>query len=163
MTPDPITKMRVGISRCLLGDAVRYDGGHKRQATLLETLGPHVEWISACPEVELGMGTPREPIELVATNDGIRMLGVTSGRDWTMPMRSFAAARAAALAALGLDGYVFKARSPSCNIHGLRGLFADAVLSAMPDLPVADEDDLRDADACARFLEHLRTHAAQRS
>jgi uncharacterized protein YbbK (DUF523 family) len=159
MTPDPVVKFRVGISRCLLGDPVRYDGGHKRQPTLLEILGPHVEWVPVCPEVEAGMGTPREPIELVTRAGGVRMVGSVSRRDWTDQMRRFAAPRVEALAALGLDAYVFKARSPSCNVHGLRGLFADAVMTALPHLPVADEDELRDPDACARFLDRVRAHA----
>ena len=153
---DAPARPRVGISRCLLGDAVRYDGGHKRQATLLEVLGPHVEWVPVCPEVELGMGTPREPIELVAQDGDVRMIGVISQRDWTTDMRAFAAPRVASLAALGLAAYIFKSRSPSCNVHGRRGLFAEAVVAALPDLPVADEEDLRDADACARFLARIR-------
>jgi uncharacterized protein YbbK (DUF523 family) len=86
------------------------------------------------------------------------MIGITSRRDWTTQMRAFAGPRVDALAALGIDGYVFKARSPSCNVHGLRGLFADAVVTAVPDLPVADEEELRDADACARFLKRVRAY-----
>ena len=81
---------RVGISRCLLGDEVRYDGGHKRDALLLSTLGALVEWVSVCPEVEAGMGTPREAIDLVESDDGVaagqarvRLLGVRSRADWT--------------------------------------------------------------------------------
>jgi uncharacterized protein YbbK (DUF523 family) len=151
-------KPRVGISRCLLGDAVRYDGGHKRQRTLIDALGPYVEWVPVCPEVEMGMGTPREPIELVMRADNVRAVGVTSGRDWTEPMTSFAAPRADALKALGISGYVFKARSPSCNVHGTRGLFADAVIRAMPGLPAADEEDLRDAAACTQFLQRVRDY-----
>jgi uncharacterized protein YbbK (DUF523 family) len=155
-TPDPITKPRVGISRCLLGDAVRYDGGHKRHPTLVRVLGPHVDWVRVCPEVEMGMGTPREPVELLSRDSEVRMIGVTSRRDWTDAMRAFAAPCVATLQALGLDGYIFKSRSPSCNVHGRRGLFADAVVTAMPDLPVADETELADADACERFLERVR-------
>src|SRR5262245_65127600 len=88
---------RIGISRCLLGDEVRYDGGHKRDAFLVSTFGRFVEWVPVCPEVEIGMGTPREAIHLVASADGapsnaqpVRLLGVRSGEDWTTRMTTFA-------------------------------------------------------------------------
>jgi uncharacterized protein YbbK (DUF523 family) len=163
---------RVGISRCLLGDEVRYDGTHKRASDLIAALGPHVEWVPVCPEVEVGMGTPREPIHLVAREDGVasgqsrvRLLGVTSGRDWTDRMHAWARARSDALRQLGLAGFILKARSPSCGIRGVRidddddagrGLFAQAIVEAMPDLPVADEDDLHDPAARREFLTRVR-------
>src|SRR4030095_6044882 len=114
---------RVGISRCLLGDEVRYDGGHKRDDTLLSALESIVEWVPVCPEVEAGMGTPREAIQLVASDDGVpagsarvRLLGVTSLTDWTQKMNEFSTDRVLALAAQQLDGYVLKADSPSCGL-----------------------------------------------
>ena len=173
---------RVGISRCLLGDEVRYDGTHRRDETVIAWLGPRVEWVPICPEVEIGMGTPREPIQLVKSADGVRsldarvrLIGVESGIDWTGRMHAWAAARAQALVALRLSGYVFKARSPSCGIGDVvirdagddgrgRGLFAEAVIQALPDLPVADEAALTDAPARAIFLERvLRRHAGRSS
>ena len=114
---------RVGVSRCLVGDEVRYDGTHRLDETVIALLGPYVEWVPVCPEVEIGMGTPREPIQLVTSPDGVRSLGervrlvgVTSGQDWTERMHAWARDRARELAALDLSGYVFKARSPSCGI-----------------------------------------------
>ena len=94
---------RVGISRCLLGDQVRYDGGHKYEPSLIETLGAHVEWVPVCPELEVGMGVPREPIQLVAAGDGprVRLVGVDSGADWTDRMQVWAVEKIAALQALG--------------------------------------------------------------
>jgi uncharacterized protein YbbK (DUF523 family) len=182
--------VRIGISRCLLGDEVRYDGGHKWQATLLDVIGPHVEWVPVCPEVELGMGTPREPIQLVAAADDVRLLGVTSRRDWTDAMRAWAADRVRALQALDLSGYIFKARSPSCGVHvdvasGLppspgfggravalraeagsrktgRGLFAQALIDFFPDLPVAEEDDVATPAAAEAFLARARAYRAGR-
>src|SRR4029450_10307902 len=104
---------RVGISRCLLGDEVRYDGGHKRDDTLLSALESIVEAGPACPGVEPGMGTPREAIQLVASDDGVpagsarvRLLGVTSLADWTQTIAEFSAARVRALVAQRLDGYI---------------------------------------------------------
>jgi uncharacterized protein YbbK (DUF523 family) len=172
-------KPRIGVSSCLLGERVRYDGEHKR-AAWLEALTPQVEWVPVCPEVEIGMGTPREPIHLVARPDGVvsmdqrvRLVGVTSGEDWTARMHDWARDRARALAALDLSGYVFKARSPSCGIDGVvvhagdaerqgRGLFAQALIEALPDLPVTDEASLIDEAARRRFLERVLQHHAGR-
>ena len=176
-----IARPRVGISRCLLGDEVRYDGTHRRDETVIAWLGPHVEWVPICPEVEVGMGTPREPIQLVMSIDGarsldarVRLIGVESGTDWTGRMHTWAAARAEELAALGLSGYVFKARSPSCGVGDVlirdaeadnrgRGLFAEAVIQALPGLPVVDEAALADAAVRATFLERVLRHHADRS
>jgi uncharacterized protein YbbK (DUF523 family) len=167
---------RVGISRCLLGDAVRYDGTHKRDDALIGALGRHVEWVPVCPEVEVGMGTPREPIRLVARREGVPsagavvwLIGVSSGRDWTERMHAWARERAHALIPLDLAGYIFKARSPSCGIHGVpvhdgdveregRGLFAQALIDALPDLPVADEEGLADPRAREEFLQRVLNH-----
>ena len=172
---------RVGISRCLLGDQVRYDGTHRRDATVIALLDAHVEWVPVCPEVEVGMGTPREPIHLVTSPDGVpslaslvRLVGVDSGRDWTSRMHAWARERVCELVALDLSGYVFKTRSPSCGIGDVvigdgggerrgRGLFAQALIDALPDLPVADEASLSDAVARARFLERVLHHRADRS
>jgi uncharacterized protein YbbK (DUF523 family) len=167
---------RVGISRCLLGDEVRYDGGHRREATLLEALGPHVEWVPVCPEVEMGMSTPREPIQLVASTAGalsgsrrVRLLGVETRRDWTDVMVDWRGNRLRELSAAMLSGFVLKARSPSCGLDEVpiagsaagasgRGLFAQAVIDMFPDLPVEDEVRLRDADTRAAFLQRVRAH-----
>ena len=176
-------KPRVGISRCLLGDEVRYDGTHKRAGDLLAALSIQVEWVPVCTEVEVGMGTPREPIHLVASlpcrsapgaKAGLRLLGVTSGEDWTERMEAWARQRVEAFRVLNLSGFVLKARSPSCGIrdvpihygppeggHYVRpdpglGLFARALVDTIPDLPVADEDDLADARKCEAFLGQVR-------
>jgi uncharacterized protein YbbK (DUF523 family) len=162
---------RVGISRCLLGDAVRYDGGHKHEPSLIDRLGASVELIPVCPELEAGMGVPREPIELVASAGArrVRLAGVTSGTDWTERMEAWAAERIAALRALGLSGFVLKSRSPSCGPRDVpvrggvasAGMFADALMRALPGLPVEDEERLRDPSARAAFL--ARVAAYQRS
>ena len=166
---------RVGISRCLLGDAVRYDGGHKHNAVLLSALGALVEWIPVCPEVEAGMGTPREAIDLVESDDGVpagqarvRLLGVSSRSDWTETVTTFAAAHVATLA--DLDGYVLKSDSPSCGLHGVRvqgsggvarvgrGLFAEALVQMLPALPVEEETRLGDVAVRDEFIRRVRAH-----
>jgi uncharacterized protein YbbK (DUF523 family) len=150
---------------------VRYDGGHKRDSIVLEMFGADVEWVPVCPEVEVGMGTPREPIQLVARPAGavsagerVRLLGVQSGQDWTREMVEWARRRVRELAALDLSGFILKAESPSCGptsvrvVHGDavtpsgRGLFAQALVEAMPDLPVEDEARLADPEVREAFL-----------
>jgi uncharacterized protein YbgA (DUF1722 family)/uncharacterized protein YbbK (DUF523 family) len=165
---------RVGISRCLLGDEVRYDGGHKRDRWLVETFGPYVQWVSVCPEVEVGMGTPREPIHLVAARDGVpsgehrvRLLGVNTQHDWTRAMDRWRRTRIRELANANLSGYILKKDSPSCGPDGVRvdvgasvtrtgrGLFAQALIDACPNLPVEDEGRLQDPEARDQFVERL--------
>jgi uncharacterized protein YbbK (DUF523 family) len=179
--PNDGGRPRVGISRCLLGDEVRYDGGHKRDATLLSALGSIVEWVPVCPEVEAGMGTPREAIELVASDDGVpagsarvRLLGVTSLADWTQTMKEFSTDRVLALAAQQLDGYVLKADSPSCGLDRIpvhreeevsltgRGLFAEALLRKFPDLPIEEERSLSDRASRERFTARVFEHQRRR-
>lgn len=172
---------RVGISRCLLGDEVRYDGTHKRDDAILRMFGGDVEWVSVCPEVEIGMGTPREPIRLVAKHHGVasldarvRLVGVDSGEDWTERMHAWAHERVRQLKSLNLAGYVLKAGSPSCGIDDVRvehprppdqapvetrtgrGLFAQALIESMPDLPVVDEVQLKDSRMREAFVARVR-------
>lgn len=101
-------KPRLGISACSLGERVRYDGGHKHDCFLTETFGRIVEWIPVCPELEVGMGVPREAVRLVGSSQEPRMIAERSGMDWTDAMNSFAAKRIDDLAALDLSGYVLK-------------------------------------------------------
>ena len=165
-------KPRVGISACLLGECVRYDGGHKRDAVLAETLGPLVQWVPACPEVEVGLGIPRAPIILVGDAKAPRLVVEATGEDLTERMQDYARARLAGLATLGLHGYVLKEASPSCglrgvpvyggdaapNIHGT-GLFAAALVARFPGLPVEEEGRLGDPATRARFLERVFARA----
>jgi len=170
---------RVGISRCLLGDEVRYDGGHKRDALLISTLGALVEWVPVCPEVEAGMGTPREAIDLIESDDGVpagqarvRLLGVRSRTDWTGRLTTWSAERVLTL--IDLDGYVLKSDSPSCGLQGVRvhgtsgvarvgrGLFAEALVQRLPDLPVEEERRLHDASLREDFLNRVLAYRRRR-
>src|SRR5437870_10585264 len=114
----PTAPLRLGISACLLGQAVRYDGGHKRDPFLAEVLGRHVEWVPVCPEVELGLGVPREPIRLEGDPARPRLVAPGSGRDLTESMARLARRRCAELSRLDLSGYVLKTGSPSCGMEG---------------------------------------------
>jgi uncharacterized protein YbbK (DUF523 family)/uncharacterized protein YbgA (DUF1722 family) len=153
--------LRVGVSACLLGEPVRYDGGHKRDAFLTDVLGRHVEWVPVCPEVELGLGVPRPPIDLVDVDGAPRLRVVTTGEDLTDKMRAYAAWRAKGLASLELDGYVVKSKSPSCD--RARGLFAEALAEAMPQLAMEDEARLARASVRAHFVERLLAAARWRA
>src|SRR4051812_42607744 len=158
-------RIRIGISACLLGDEVRYDAQHKRDAFLTETLGPLVEWVKVCPEVESGMGTPREPIRLVAQGTSIHLRGVSSHRDHTASMTAYSTARVAALSHEDLCGYVLKKDSPSCGMTRVKvygdkgrpsregvGLFAQALLARFPQLPVEEEGRLSDPRLRDNFI-----------
>ena len=164
-------KPRVGVSACLLGDPVRYNGEHKRHAWLVDVFGRDVDWVAVCPEVEIGLGTPRETIDLVRGPDGaIRLETTQTHVDLTDRMRRFAAERADAFATLRLSGYVFKADSPSCGPAGVRivgdpmtgrGLFAEAIVARLPDLPVVDERALDAAGGRAAFAARVFAYHAK--
>src|SRR6185369_3700090 len=147
---------RVGVSSCLLGEEVRFNGGHKRYRFLTDELGPHVDWVPYCPEVSIGLGTPREPIRLTA--------------DGRLVNRSGTADHTEAMAALplpdgGLDGYVFKAKSPSCGIRAIPRYGEDGT-GARHDgrgLDVEDEGRLNDAGLREAFCERIFATARLRS
>jgi uncharacterized protein YbgA (DUF1722 family)/uncharacterized protein YbbK (DUF523 family) len=161
-------KPRLGISACLLGHRVRYDGGHKRDSFLTDIFGRYIEWVTVCPELEAGMGVPRETVRLVGPAASPRMVAEKSGKDWTPALTRFAAKRVSELARLDLSGYVFKKDSPSCglervriyNAHNLparngRGLFAAAVTENLPLLPVEEEGRLHDPALRENFIERV--------
>lgn len=168
---------RVGVSACLIGWEVRYSGGAKWTPAVAEALAAHVEWVPVCPEVEMGLGVPREAIELVGPAAAPELVGTESRRILTARLARWAEARLAELDALRLCGWVFKARSPSCGTRAVprrahagaplvadgEGLFARAVRRRWPDFPVVEEEDLADPDARARFLEAVRRVAATRA
>ncbi len=157
---------RVGVSSCLLGEEVRFNAGHKRYRFLTDDLDRYVDWVPYCPEMEIGLGTPREAIRLT-----------TGGR---LVNRGGAADHTAAMAALplpaDLDGYVFKAKSPSCGIRAVPryredgqaagdgpGLYASRVLAAFPLLAAEDEGRLNDPGLREAFVERIFAAARLRS
>jgi FdhD protein len=168
---------RVGISACLLGEPVRYDGRHKRDDGLLDALGAEVDWVAVCPEVEAGFGTPREPMDLVANAGGVALMTISTGRDMTTTMQRYAERRVAELAHLDLDGYVLKSESPSCGINdvplrspdgiGARlhgsGLFAHALMTRLPALPITDERRLQSAGERQAFVARVHAHRRARA
>lgn len=170
---------RLGASACLLGEAVRYDGGHKCCEILRRELAAQVELVPVCPEVEMGLPVPRNTLQLIGRPDRPRLVEGATGIDHTATMERWAAARVAELARLGLDGYVLKSRSPSCGLAGVpvaadpkmarppdgpssaasgAGLFAAALRRALPDLPVCEETWLESPSRRAAFLDQVVAH-----
>jgi uncharacterized protein YbbK (DUF523 family) len=158
-------RIRIGISSCLLGQKVRYDGRHKRDRLLVEAFGRFVEWVPVCPEFEMGLGVPREPIHLVRTGPrAVRLLGVESATDHTAAMRKYARHKLDALAGLELCGYIFKKDSPSCGLRAAPypGLFAAALVARFPDLPVEEEGRLSDRNVREQFIERVFAYARRK-
>ncbi|GAO03819.1 DUF523 and DUF1722 domain-containing protein [Anaeromyxobacter sp. PSR-1] len=166
-------KLRIGVSSCLLGQKVRYDGQHKRDDFLTEVLAPFVEWVPVCPELELGLGVPREPIRLVGRPAAPSLVAERSGLDHTEAMRRFAERRVAELAREDLSGYVTKKDSPSCGMERVRvhpakggpprregvGAFARVLMEAFPLLPVEEEGRLNDPALREGFVERVFAYA----
>lgn len=161
-------KPRIGISACLLGQSVRYDGGHKHDTFLTDTFGKFVEWVPICPELEVGMGVPREAVRLAGNPTDPKMIAERSGRDWTGVMKRYALKRAKELVQLDLSGYVFKKNSPSCGVERVRvytpkgapnkqgrGLFAAAVMEHLPLMPVEEEGRLTNPSLRENFIERV--------
>lgn len=162
------TPLRLGISRCLLGDEVRYDGGHQRDRFLTDALSPYVEWVSVCPEVEAGLGVPREPIRLVGSASSPHVVTLKTGINHTVKMERFSKQRVRALEALNLSGYVFKKDSPSCGMERVRvysphgmpvrsgvGVFARTFMAHFPLVPVEEEVRLNDPIIRENFIERI--------
>lgn len=170
MTPEPAAQppIRIGISSCLVGEEVRFDGGHKRDNFLTETMGRFVEWVPVCPEVEAGFGTPRETMRLERTTIGVRLITTKTKRDVTAQLVDYSGPRVEALAAERLSGYVLKKDSPSCGMVRVkvydaagspartgRGLFAERLLGRFPSLPIEDEGRLSDPRLRENFIERV--------
>ena len=162
------TPLRLGISRCLLGDEVRFDGGHKKDSFLTDVFGRYVEWVPVCPEVEAGLGTPREAMRLVGDPQNPRLVTIKSGTDHTRALETLTTNRIAQLMELDLSGYVFKKGSPSCGIERVRiynehgvpsrngiGLFARAFIEQFPLIPVEEEGRLCDSTLRENFIERV--------
>ncbi len=160
--------IRLGVSTCLMGENVRYDGGHKRDPFLIETLGQFVEWVPVCPEVEIGLPIPREAMHLQGDPDAPRLVTIRTGKDYTERMRTWARERLDELAEANLHGFVFKSRSPSSGLyrvkvydqHGMpsrvgTGIFPSEVMRRFPLLPLEEDGRLHDMGLRENFIERL--------
>src|SRR5574341_864897 len=163
--------LRVGVSSCLLGENVRWNGANKRDELLAGVLARCLELVPICPEVAIGLGVPRPPIRLEAFGAGIRAVSaVPEGTDVSAALTSYGHRMAAAQP--GLNGYVFKSASPSCGLAKVKvhraggrpaatgvGLYARALLERRPDLPAIEEGALSDRSRRDAFLEQIVAHA----
>jgi len=161
-------KIRLGISECLLGRPVRYDGGHKWDRYLTDTLGQYVEYVPVCPEVECGLGTPREAMRLAGNPQSPRLVTIRSGVDLTERMLAWAEKRVAELEKEYLCGFIFKSDSPSSGMERVKvyndkgmaekkgvGLFARAFMDHFPLIPVEEEGRLHDPKLREGFVESI--------
>jgi uncharacterized protein YbbK (DUF523 family) len=168
-------RVKIAVSRCLLGDRVRYDGQARECPAVRELLAARAELLAVCPEVEVGMAVPREAVDLFGEPEAPRMVGAESGEDWTARMDAWARGRVAALLVQGIAGAVLKARSPSCGIGDAAvlplgggdpatgdGLFALALRRAAPELPVVRDEDLVTAADVEAFLARARAYVRGR-
>ncbi len=170
----PEEGIRIGVSSCLLGQRVRYDGGHKRD-DFVGLLARFVTLVPVCPEVELGLGVPREPIRLERRGGLVRLVAPESGKDHSEAMRRYAESRVAELERLGLSGYILKKDSPSCGMERVRvwgrrrpgrtgrGAFAAVLLERLPLLPVQEEGRLHSLPLRECFVERVFAYRRVRS
>jgi len=163
-------KIKLGISSCLLGNQVRFDGGHKRDHFLTDTLGQYVEYLPVCPEVEYGLGIPREALRLVGDPESPRLVTSRTNRDHTEGMLRYARKRAIQLKEENLCGFIFKSDSPSSGMERVRvynekgmpvkkgtGLFARVFMEHFPLIPVEEEGRLHDPKLRENFIERIFT------
>ena len=161
-------KIKLGISTCLLGEKVRYDGGHKLDRFLTETLGQYVEYVPVCPEYECDLGVPRESMRLVGAPESPRLVTAGTKVDMTERMTGWARKRVRELEGENLCGFVFKSDSPSCgmarvevwNENGMParqgvGIFAAIFMERFPLLPVEEEGRLHDPALRENFIERI--------
>jgi uncharacterized protein YbgA (DUF1722 family)/uncharacterized protein YbbK (DUF523 family) len=161
-------KIKLGISSCLMGNLVRYNGQHQLDRFLTDQLGQHVAWVPVCPEVECGLPVPRETMRLVGTPETPRLVTTRSGIDHTQKMRTWIENKLPSLEKENLCGFVFKSKSPSSGMQGVKiyteqgmpsrqgaGLFAGAFMERFPLLPVEDEGRLNDAGLRENFIERI--------
>ena len=163
-------QIRLGISTCLLGEHVRFDGGHKLDRFLTDTLGAHVEYVPVCPEVECGLGVPRESMRLVGDPDAPRLVTTRTNQDRTERMTRWAETRVRELEKEDLCGFIFKSDSPSSGMERVRvynekgmpvkkgvGLFARTFINHFPLIPVEEEGRLHDPRLRENFIERIFT------
>jgi len=159
-------KIKIGVSSCLIGEKVRWNGDHKQNHFVREVLANYFEYVSVCPEMEVGMGVPRETVALYGNLDKSRMISKKTQTDWTRPMKNYIKDRLKSLTHDDLCGYIFKSKSPSCGLgripvysefgsnkarHG-SGMFAQAFTKAFPIVPTEDEGRLNNPRIRENFI-----------
>lgn len=165
-----LPRLQVGVSACLVGQPVRYDGGSKRQDYLCNELAKIVTLLPICPEFEAGLGVPRPPVKLVELNEGIHALGVENDQlDVTQYLHSFSLQRCEGFA--GMSGFIFKARSPSCGVGSTPimtadggqyfgdGVFVNHLRKRWPLMPIVEEEQLETSQQRFDFINRIAAYA----
>jgi uncharacterized protein YbbK (DUF523 family)/uncharacterized protein YbgA (DUF1722 family) len=170
-----ISKIKLGISTCLLGEPVRYDGQHKHDHYLTDVLGKYVNWIPVCPEVDCGLPIPREAMHLSGTTDSPKLVTIKTNKDLTDKMQNWCKVKLDELEEEELCGFVFKSKSPSSGLYNVKvfnakgiptkngtGIFAQAFTERFPLIPVEEEGRLHDAGLRNRFIDHIAVYSRWR-
>ncbi len=161
-------KIKLGISACLLGEKVRYDGGHKLDLFLKDALGKYVEYVPVCPEVECGLGVPRKSMRLEGEPDSLRLIITKTGQDMTERMVNWSQKRLIQMEKEDICGFIFKSNSPSCGVKKIKiynekdlpvqtgvGIFAGILIKHFPSLPIEDELSLKNCFLCEDFIKKI--------
>jgi uncharacterized protein YbbK (DUF523 family) len=173
MTTDKLPIL-IGVSACLLGEKVRYDGDHRLSQAVMDLFGERFKPLPVCPELETGMAVPREKVGLFGSPATPRMIGLKTGEDWTLRMKQYAEARVRQEDITSVGGFILKSRSPSCGLGAVklfdsagnvtragRGLFASALAEAHPALPVVDDAELEQPSAREEFVQRVLVFSKQ--
>ena len=160
-----ISEIKIGVSSCLLGAKVRFDSGHKKDDFVTDLLGSFVQYVAVCPEIEVGMGVPREAVQLIGSVESPKMVGNKSGIDWTDKMNKYTSTRLQKKDISEVSGFILKRKSPSCGMERIKvyndkgmpdykgvGLFAKQLLEKFPYLPIEEEGRLQDAKLRENFI-----------
>ena len=159
--------IKVGISRCLLGDKVRFDAGHKKEAFICNVLSHYFEFVAVCPEVDIGLGIPRTPVRLIGdVNDPELVNTKDASINHTDKMKNYCDKSVNTLTQL--SGYILKSKSPTCGLFRVKvyqekgmpsyngqGIFAKALADKYPDMPIEEEGRLQDPMLRENFLERV--------
>jgi len=163
---DPV---KIGISACLLGECVRYDGGHKRSDLIIETFGRWAEFVPVCPEVECGLPVPRPPMQLYDDPATPRIIEIESRIDHSIRMIAWAENCLDELSHENLAAFIFKAKSPSCGLRNIivassdeglpqlgRGLWTKLFINRFPEIPVEDNESMQIDSIRVKLIERIR-------
>ena len=163
-------EIKLGISACLLGRNVRYDGNHKQDHLLIDAMYRYIEFVPICPEVECGFGTPREPFILVGDPRAPRLITTETKKDYTQKMSDWSRQRVMDLEKENLWGFIFKSKSPSCGMQRVKvyaddsklvetgvGIFARVFMNRFPLIPVSEDRLLNDMKSREGFMELILT------
>ena len=160
-------KIMIGISSCLIGENVRYDGGNKRDTYLADKLSSYVKWVPVCPEVECGLPVPREPMRLEGDPDSPKIISIVTNTDKTELILAWISKRLERFEKEEISAFIFKSRSPSCalddaeiflsdgNTSKTGGIYSKAFVKQFPSIPVIDDSNLKDDHIRGNFIKRV--------